>query len=217
MTIMRTVGACVTVVAAAVGIGHWATDGFRAFTFESARRLRALESPRPLPPDLALEVDGARIRALEVPEPVLLVDFVYSHCATLCQSLGSDYARLSQRLADEIAGGRVRLLTVSFDPERDDAVALAAYRRRHAAAASGWTLGRPPDRDELKRWLDAFGVVVLPDGRGGFVHNAAIAVVGVDRRLQALVDVGDIEGVLAHVRRLLAATAQADAPESGEA
>jgi protein SCO1/2 len=213
MSIARTAAACVIVLAGAAAVGHWATDGYRAFTYESARRLRAIESPRPLPADLALDLDDGRSLRLNAwRESVLVVDFVYARCATLCQSLGSDYARLSRHLAREIADGRVRLLTVSFDVQRDDAAALAAYRSRHAPQATGWDLGRPPDGGALRRWLDAFGVVVVPDGRGDFAHNAAIAVVGPDRRLRALVDVGDVDGVIEHVRRLLtAAEADADA------
>jgi protein SCO1/2 len=36
--------------------------------------------------------------------------------------------------------------------------------------------------------MRAFGVTVIPDGLGGFVHNAAIAVVDPEGRLVAIMD-----------------------------
>ena len=41
---------------------------------------------------------------------------------------------------------------------------------------------------ELEALLNAFGVVVLPDGAGGFVHNAAIYRVDADGRLTRVYD-----------------------------
>ena len=114
---------------------------------------------------------------------VLLVDFIYTGCPTYCVALGSVYARLQERLAPEIAAGTVRLLSVSFDPGRDGPAELAAYRARFSRDAAGWDLARPARAEELARSLAAFGVVVIPDGMGGYAHNAAVHVVGPDRRL----------------------------------
>jgi protein SCO1/2 len=196
--------AATLVFAAGLALAHAATDGFRAFTLESARRLHALAAQAPAP-DLALElVDGGRARLSEMPGDVLLVDFIYTNCPTYCAALGSVYAQLGQRLRDEIASGKVRLVSISFDPARDGPAELIAYRTRYGPAdARGWALGRPAQPAELERWLKAFGVVVIPDGLGGYTHNAAVHVVGPDRRLAAIHDLADIEGVVGTARRLL--------------
>jgi protein SCO1/2 len=192
----RTVVAAALACAAGLAVAHAATDGFEAFTLESARRLAALRSPASVP-DLALELaDGGRARLSEVPGRVLLVDFVYTNCPTYCAVLGSVYARLQQRLAPEIAAGGVRLVSVTFDPARDAAGELRAYRARHSAEPSGWDLGRPARASELRGWLAAFGVVVIPDGLGGYAHNAAVHVVGPDRKLVAILDPQDIDGIV---------------------
>jgi protein SCO1/2 len=199
----RTAIAATLACAAGLAVAHAATDGFEAFTLESARRLQALRTPAPVP-ELALDLaDGARARISEVPGRALLVDFVYSSCPTYCSALGSIYAQLQQRLAAEIAAGDVRLLTISFDPERDSPAELRAYRSRHSKAADGWDLGVPA-RDELRTWLDAFGVVVIPDGLGGYTHNAAVHVVGPRRDLVAILDMTDVDGIVAAVRNAAA-------------
>lgn len=200
MSARRTAIAATLACVAGFAAAHAATDGFEAFTLESARRLHALRAPAPVP-DLALDLaDGARSRISQLPGRVLLVDFVYTNCVTYCSVLGSVYAQLQQRLAKEIASGEVRLVSVTFDPDRDSLAELRAYRTRHTRDAAGWDLGRPSPTD-LRAWLDAFGVVVIRDGVGGYTHNAAVHVVGPDRKLVAILNADDIEGIVRAVSR----------------
>jgi protein SCO1/2 len=200
---LKTTIAAALVCAAGLALSHAATDGFQAYTLESARRLNALRAPVPLP-DLALDfVDGERVRLSDVPGRVLLVDFIYTHCPTYCAALGSVYAQLQQRLAHEIASGAVHLVSISFDPARDGANELRAYRGRYSRDAAGWSLATPAASGELQRWLDAFGVVAIPDEFGGFAHNAAMHVVGPERKLLAIHDLDDIEGTAKTIRQTL--------------
>jgi protein SCO1/2 len=202
VSVRRTAVAAALVIAAGVVAAHTATDGFEAYTLEAARRLAALNSPAPVP-DLTLDLAGAgHVRLHDLPARVLLVDFVYTSCPTYCAALGSVYAQLQQRLAPEIAAGAVHLLSISFDPVHDGPAELAAYRSRYSRDPSGWTLGRPARAGELQRWLDAFGVVVIPDGMGGYAHNAAVHVVGPDRRLVAIVGTEDLDGIVNTARQM---------------
>lgn len=203
MSARRSAVAAALVFAAGLAVAHTATDGFEAYTLESARRLHALRSPAPVA-DLALDLaDGGRVFLSELPGRVVLVDFIYTNCATYCVALGSVYAQLQRRLSAEIAAGEVRLLSVSFDPARDGPGELRAYRARHSPGSAGWELGEPAHPDELQSWLSAFGVVVIPDGLGGYAHNAAIHVVGPNRKLVAIHDLQDLDGVVNTARAVL--------------
>jgi protein SCO1/2 len=198
--VWRTTIAAALVCAAGLALAHAATDGFHAYTLESARRLAALRSPVAVP-DLGLDLaDGGSSGLSALPGRVLLVDFVYASCPTYCLALGSIYARLQQQLAPEIAAGDVRLVTVTFDPARDGPGELQAYRARHSPDRAGWDLGRPARQDETRTWLKAFGVVVIPDGLGGYAHNAAVHVVGPDRKLVAILGVEDLELIVKTAR-----------------
>jgi protein SCO1/2 len=201
---VRTAFAATLASIAGIMFAHAATDGFRAYTLESARRLAALRSPLPVP-DIPLElVDGGHTRLSDLAEPVLLVDFIYTRCPTYCSVLGSVYAQLAERLAPEIASGAVKLISISFDPARDGPQELRAYRKRYGREAAGWDIGRPVEARATQRWLDAFGVVAIRDELGGYAHNAAIHVVGPARTLVAIRDLDDIEGTVSSVRATLA-------------
>jgi protein SCO1/2 len=170
--------------------------------------VQALRAPAAVP-DLPLELAaGGSARLSELRAPVLLVDFVYASCPTLCLALGSVYAQLQQRLAPEIAAGTVRLVSISLDPERDGPRELAAWRARFSADPAGWDVGRPARAGDVMQWLAAFGVVSIPDGLGGYVHNAAVHVVGPDRKLVAILDPADLEAVVARVRQTSTETAR---------
>jgi protein SCO1/2 len=196
---LRTAVASLCVAVAGFAVVHDVTDGFRAYTLESARRVAALEAPTPVP-SLALEwSDGHRAPLAALEAPVLLVDFIYTRCESYCAALGGVFAQLQQRLAAEIARGEVRLVSISFDA-RDDAAALTAYRDRHHGDPAAWLLARPQAASDLATWLDGFGVVVIPDELGGFAHNAAVHVVGRDRRLRAIHDLGAIDEIVASAR-----------------
>ena len=63
---------------------------------------------------------------------------------------------------------------------------------------------RPVDNHDLAKLMRVFGVVVIPDGMDGFVHNAAIAVVDPGGRLVAILDWDDMQEAANYVTERLA-------------
>lgn len=187
----RTLLSSLLVLAAGVTALAAATHGFRAFTTETARRIEVREHPRPLP-DARLETADGRIARLEEWRGRwLLVDFIYTRCTTYCSVQGAEFTRLQDRLARPITEGKVALLSVSFDPTHDGPAELAAYQQHAGARATGWIAARPVSERDLAALMQTFGVTAVPDGQGGFVHNAAIAVVDPRGRLVAILDWDD--------------------------
>jgi protein SCO1/2 len=90
----------------------------------------------------------------------------------------------------------VQLLSISFDPEHDTSDVLAQYAGRMRADPFIWRIGTVPDESELPKLLDAFGIVVIRDGLGGFQHNAAFHVVDPNGRLTAIVDLAQPDRAL---------------------
>jgi len=134
--------------------------------------------------------DSSRPRAI-------IVDFVYTRCITVCGALGGVYQVLQRDIEQRGLQHKVRLLTVSFDVENDDPRSLAMYARVHRANAGIWSLVTPVDPESRDLLLRAFGVRVVPDGVGGWVHNAALHVVDPGGRLVRIVDIADGEAALA--------------------
>lgn len=146
------------------------------------------EHPRALPTVPLQTASGQTTDFARLRGRWLLVDFIYTRCMTYCSVQGSEFARLQDRLARPIAAGKVVLVSVSFDPAHDGPAQLAGYQHRSGGRGAGWLVVRPTDPSGLHALMRVFGVRALPDGLGGYVHNAAIAVVDPRGRLVAITD-----------------------------
>ena len=167
----------------------WGTDGFTAFTAETARRVEILRSPRPLP-DVSLEDQDGKIFSLrDYQGKLIAVDFIYTRCTTLCRSMGMIFKQIRDLIPQESLGRDFMLLSISFDPEHDDPASMKEYGETYDADGYIWRIARVTDRAQLQSLLDAFGIIVIPDEFGGFEHNTALHLVGRDGRLMLISDI----------------------------
>lgn len=184
--------------------GAWAvwtvTDGMQAFTWESSRRLNVSRAPIQLRQTRCGDGHGCGMAG---DGPVRIVDFIYTRCQDVCLGSGGIYRQLADQLGREIASARVRLISVGFDRSHDTPEALSKYLRRFGAPA-GWTATSPHSDEDLEILKSDFGLVVVPDGRGGYAHNAPISVVDARGRLVAVYDFDDLERVIGLARTLAA-------------
>jgi protein SCO1/2 len=173
-----------------------ATDGLRVFTAEGARRLDVARRPRPVPIALLEDSAGNEFSSSALRGRATLVGFVYTQCGTLCPRLSERFAELQEQIRARHRSEDVRLLSVSFDPERDTPERLDEYARHLAAEPGLWSFARMRDPRALREWLSVFGIVVIPDSRGGFEHNAALHVVDPGGRLIGVFDLDEIDAAL---------------------
>lgn len=194
----------VTVIATIIG---WrATLGFQAFTWESYRRLSVARHPVPVPDVQLQDQDGRVFTPASYQGKLVLVNFIYTRCPSLCSYSGTVYARLLRALTHDQLGEQVSLLSISLDPDHDTPVHLREYRRRYTRAVSGvWRIARPLTTQAGVRLLARFGVISIPDGLGGIKHNAAVHLIDRYGRLVRVMDENDPEQILRTVAHYLAA------------
>ncbi len=187
---IRALIASVAVILAATAVFSWATDGFRAFTAETARRVEVLRHPRPIPQVVLEDQHGRPFTLADYRGRQLALEFIYVRCDSVCRSLGAAFKQIGDSLPAGALGREVALLSISFDPLNDDLAALREWAARQGADGERWRVARPRDPSQTAELLHAFGVVVVPDGLGGYEHNAAIHLLD---RSGRLVRISDIE------------------------
>ncbi len=180
-----------------------ATNGFQAFTTETARRLAVQRHPVDMPAVDLQTQSGAWLGLAGLRDKWLLIDFIYTRCPTYCVALGSEFAQLQDQLAEPIAQHKLQLLSISFDPVHDTPAELTAYLQRSNDRGSGWLAARPLSPTGLARIKRAFGLTVIDDGFGGYTHNVAIHLVDPRGRLVEILDSGDPASVARAVRQRL--------------
>jgi len=170
-----------TVVILLFGIWLFLTSTFQgqALTTEALRQVELNESPKKIP--TLVVVDSANkeleISKLTSDHRVLIVDFIYTRCQTVCLSLGSVFQVLQTKIIELGLEDKIGLVSISFDPKNDDAKALQRYEKRLQMQSNVWrsySLKNPNDRQSL---LDAFGIMVIPAPLDEFEHNAALHIV----------------------------------------
>ncbi len=122
------------------------------------------------------------------PGQVAVVSFVYTHCADAggCPRALATLQRLDRAVAaDPELEGRVRLVTVSFDPARDTPAVMRALRER-LRPAGDWRFRTAADERAIAAVLAAFGQdaqpLVGPRGRASGVVRHLLKVFLVDDR-----------------------------------
>ena len=119
---------------------------------------------------------------------IAIVAFVYTSCAeaTGCPvSMGVLHHLDREIAADATLARRVRLVTISFDPERDTPERLARERGRHEPRTD-WAFATTRDEAELAPLLDDFGQPVarlrFPDGSWTGLYRHVLKLFLIDAR-----------------------------------
>jgi cytochrome oxidase Cu insertion factor (SCO1/SenC/PrrC family) len=87
---------------------------------------------------------------------VMIADFL-SLCTDICPLISANTAALARTLNADGQSGKVALLEISVDPQRDTPARLRAYQKLYGGALADWTLLRASPVNTAKLWK-YFGV-----------------------------------------------------------
>ncbi|MGM8366099.1 SCO family protein [Virgibacillus sp. W0181] len=179
------------------------TDGFQAFTEETARTNRLMEE-QPKFPEVMLEDSKERVYSFsEFEDKYVMITFVYTACSSVCPQLEMNLAEVYNAIPSKYIGEDIVFLSISFDPERDDPTALAKYQTFFGSDGETWRMARITDQNELDALLDEFGVIVIPEDDGEFTHNSAFYLANRDGYLTEVMDYTKTEEAAAKVTSIL--------------
>ncbi len=109
-------------------------------------------------PDVAMvnaDARPVRVRELLAADGPVVLDFISTRCSAVCQSLSSALSMVPKKLG--AAAAKLRMVSVSIDPDNDTPAQLKAYARRFAAGANWQFLtGAREDIETMQRAFDAY-------------------------------------------------------------
>ncbi|MBY7143076.1 SCO family protein [Virgibacillus sp. NKC19-3] len=179
------------------------TDGFQAYTAESARTKELIEE-QPEFPEVTLEDSNERVYPFSAFEDkYVMLTFIYTSCTDVCLELEMNLAQVYNQIPAEYIGEDIVFLSISFDPTRDDPETLTKYRNYFNSDGETWRMARIADQEELDYLLDEFGVIVIPNGNGDFTHNSAFYLVDPNGTLVDVMDYTKIDEAAARVTSIL--------------
>ena len=111
-----------------------------------------------------LDQSGKTVRLSKLPEEVLLVGFIFTTCNGTCPATTHRMAKVHEELQKRgiLQKGKVRLLSVTLDPERDTPAALKHYMQLYEIDPAHWSfLTGPVPKVEKVIAANGEGVVNL--------------------------------------------------------
>ena len=149
--------------------------------------LETLKPGDPVPDFTLTTQEGKTLRLSDLVGEVVILTFIYTRCPLpeFCPAMDAKFADLARRISAVPArAGRLRLLSVSFDPEHDSPEVLAAHAKRRGAKSPLWTFA-VASHEELARVAGPLGLAYVP-GTREIGHNLRTAVIGPDGKLARL-------------------------------
>jgi protein SCO1/2 len=141
-----------------------------------------------LMPDFTLTDQVRRpARLSEFRGKVVAVTFIYTHCALpqFCFRMANNFGVLAKRFSDRL-GRELVLLTITFDPARDQPEQLAEYASQWKADPAVWRFLTGTVAD-VRRVCGLLGVDFFPD-EGLMNHSSHTAIIDRQGRLFANIE-----------------------------
>jgi len=142
-------------------------------------------------PDTALtDQDGTRLSLRDFRGSAVAVSFIYTRCPLpqFCPLIDRRFGEVQKlAAADAALSGKVKLLSVSFDPEFDRAEVLRAHAAKVGADPKVWKFATA-DEAIVDRLAAEFGINVIREQDGTITHNLRTAVIDPSGRLVRILD-----------------------------
>jgi protein SCO1 len=128
-----------------------------------------------------VDLDGqaVRFKSEAVGNRIVVVDFIYTSCTTICPVTSAMFAQVQERLIERLGerfGRDVKLITLTVDPATDTPERLKDYAGHFGSPAGWlWLTGDKPQVDKVLVGLGAYapdftrhsGAVLVGDARTG--------------------------------------------------
>jgi len=152
-----------------------------------------------------IDQTGGNFTLADVGDRIIVADFFFTTCATICPKMTVQLERVQQAYKDE---ERLLLLSHSVTPERDSVPLLAAYADKHNADPERWRF-LTGERAQIYALARKSYFAVLDEGDGGpddFVHTENFVLVDPQRRLRGFYDgtsTKDVDRLISDIATLL--------------
>lgn len=160
---------------------------FSATTGAVSDAPKRLEPGQPVPDFTMTTQDGTTLKLSDLRGKVVVLTFIYTRCPLpdFCPLMDRKFAELAGKLA-ALPGRaeKVRLLSVSFDPEHDTPDVLRKHAQVQGARPPLWTFAVAA-HDELAKVAAPLGLMYGPT-RDEIIHNLSTAVIDEEGRLARL-------------------------------
>ncbi|MEO6808065.1 MAG: DUF420 domain-containing protein [Isosphaeraceae bacterium] len=147
---------------------------------------------------------GRAVSDAALADQVWIASFIFTRCPSSCPKISAVMKTLQSRLK----GTKIRLVSLSVDPEHDTPAVLSSYARRFGADPDRWWFLTGPKDDVYQLLLERFHVPAVPStpedqalGAEAVSHSSRLALVDQGNQVIGYFDADDPAAVTRLVTR----------------
>jgi protein SCO1 len=159
-------------------------------TIPAAAGVRILQAGDRVPDTPLIDQDGKPVSLNGFAGSALAVSFIYTRCPLpqFCPLIDRRFGEVQALAAkDPSLNGKVKLLSISFDPAFDRAEVLRAHAKQVGAAPAVWRFATAEEAI-VDRLAAEFGINVIREKDGTITHNLRTAVIDPSGHVVSIVD-----------------------------
>ncbi len=150
-------------------------------------------------PDFSLtERSGRQIGRSDLNGKVWIVNFMYTSCTDNCPLQSAEMAKLQSDIG---SSGRVKLVSISVDPDRDSPRVLSRYADRFKASPDSWYFLTGEKKEIYSLAQEGFHLSAMPashhekEDEGAILHSSKFALVDGKGEIRGYYESNDAEAL----------------------
>jgi protein SCO1/2 len=157
--------------------------------------------PAPAPPFTLIDQDGRAVSLHDYHGRIVVLDFIYTTCTTVCPRLTATFRDLQDGLGSEF-GAKVALVSITIDPATDRPAVLKAFGEKWEADFDGWAF-LTGSASEIEAVTAQYAVYV-EHADAGLTHTDTILLIDGHGQLRSVFGVQtDPKTILDQIRQLV--------------
>jgi len=160
-----------------------------------------------IPPFQFVNQNGENVHSKSFEGKILIVDFFFSTCPTICIKMTKNMASLQLKLKDDHFQN-VHLLSFTVNPEQDTPEVLLKYAEKNEADLNRWTFLTGPKEQLYELGVKGYQLPAQEDALapGGFLHSEYFVLVDENSHIRGYyngTDVNEMTRLLNDVKMLI--------------
>jgi protein SCO1/2 len=144
----------------------------------------------PIPKFAFTNQNGELITREKLEGKIVLADFFFTHCESICPLISTQMVRLQERLKAEGLQNQVIFISHTVDPKNDTPEVMKNYANQIGADLSMWNFVTGMQEDLYELAQEGYKLTAFPSdtAQGGFFHTDQVALLDQDCKIRGYYD-----------------------------
>jgi len=144
----------------------------------------------PIPKFAFTNQDGILVTRENLEGKIVLADFFFTNCESICPVISSQMVRLQERIKQEGLQDKIRFISHTVDPTNDTPAIMKKYAQQIGADLSMWNFVTGLQEDLYEQAQEGYKLTAFPSdtAQGGFFHTDQVALLDQDCKIRGYYD-----------------------------